>query len=83
MRALTARQHQVLLLVARGHTNAQIAVRLQITAGTVNEVLGNAYRTLGARDRANAVALAIWHGHLTPADLATITHDQRRQETAA
>lgn len=59
---LTRRQREVLLLVANGNTNAHIAHWLGITAGTVNEILGNAYRALGAHDRAQAVALALRAG---------------------
>lgn len=72
MRALTPRQREVLLLAAAGNTNAAIAARLGITPGTVNELLGAAYRSLGARDRTNAVALAIWRGDISLADLAAI-----------
>jgi LuxR family transcriptional regulator of spore coat protein len=61
---LTSRQREVLLLAANGNTNAVIAHWLGITAGTVNEILGNAYRSLGAHDRAQAVALALRGGEL-------------------
>ena len=72
MKALTRRQRQVLLLVAEGNTNAGIAARLAISAGTVNEILGAAYRSLGARDRTHAVALAIWSGEISLGELARI-----------
>lgn len=83
MRGLTRRQREVLLLVANGNTNAAVAARLQITAGTVNEILGAAYKTLGAQDRAHAVALAIWHGHISLADLAGIAQTGSQQQEAA
>jgi DNA-binding CsgD family transcriptional regulator len=79
---LTARQRQMLLLVAAGRTNTDIASRLAIRPGTVNDVLRLAYQTLGARDRAHAVALAIWYGDISPNQLATIaqpSHDQQQQ----
>jgi DNA-binding CsgD family transcriptional regulator len=72
VKGLTIRQQQVLLLAADGNTNGQIAARLQISSHTVAEVLTAAYRTLGARDRANAVALAIWRGDITLGQLAGI-----------
>lgn len=72
VKGLTNRQRQVLLLAAGGNTNAQIATRLQISSNTVAEVLTAAYRTLGASDRANAVALAIWRGDVSLSDLAGI-----------
>lgn len=61
---LTRRQRQVLLLAANGNTNAAIADWLGITANTVNEILGRAYTTLGAADRAQAVAIALAVGEL-------------------
>lgn len=84
MRPLTRRQREVLLLAASGYTNAQIGRALGIHHNTVNTILSAAYRTLGARDRAHAVALAIWSGAISLADLAYIaelTADQ--QENAA
>ena len=84
MSRLTARQRQVLMLVAEGRTNADIASRLGITPGTVNDILGAAYRNLGARDRANAVTLAIWHGAISLGELAAIANSTTHsQETAA
>lgn len=64
MRTLTARQRQVLLHAANGNTNQQIAAWLGISPDTVNSILGNAYRTLGASDRAQAVAIALAIGEL-------------------
>lgn len=69
MSGLTSRQREVLVLVANGNTNAVIAHWLGITSGTVNEILGNAYRALGARDRAQAVALALRGGELELGDI--------------
>lgn len=61
---LTRRQREVLLLAANGNTNAAIAAWLGITAHTVNETLRRAYTTLGAADRAQAVAIALAIGEL-------------------
>ncbi|MER6350599.1 helix-turn-helix transcriptional regulator [Streptomyces sp. NPDC001634] len=77
--ALTARQREVLRLTAAGHTSAQVARRLGINPTTVARHLGEIYKTLGANDRAHAVALAIWRGDITLADLAHIAS----KETAA
>ncbi|MFF8590007.1 helix-turn-helix transcriptional regulator [Streptomyces sp. NPDC015220] len=82
MTRVTARQRQVLLLAAGGNTNAAIAARLGITSGTVNELLGTAYRRLGARDRTHAVALAIWCGDISLADLATIAQPTSQERAA-
>ncbi|MFE2497136.1 helix-turn-helix transcriptional regulator [Streptomyces scopuliridis] len=56
---LTRRQREVLLLAANGNSNADIGRWLWITPDTVNGILRNAYRALGAGDRAQAVALAL------------------------
>lgn len=71
---MTSRQRQILLLVAAGHTNTQIAHQLGIRPSTVQNHLTHTYQALDARDRAHAVTLAIWHGHITLADLADIAH---------
>lgn len=83
MRGLTVRQRQALLLAAAGNTNAGIAARLGIHPDTVNRHLSEAYRQLGARDRTHAVVLAIYHGHITLADLTAIATANRTQEAAA
>jgi DNA-binding CsgD family transcriptional regulator len=51
---LTARQREVLELVAEGLPNAQIARRLFITESTVKQHLYKAYKTLGVRNRREA-----------------------------
>lgn len=68
-RALTARQREVLTHVANGNTNAQIGHLLGLHPRTVDRHLADTYRTLGARDRANAVALALLTGDLTRDDI--------------
>lgn len=55
---LTARQRELLHLVAAGHTNAQIARRLGITEGTVRTHLENIYRLLQVSSRTAAVTRA-------------------------
>lgn len=54
----------VLRLVAEGHTNAVIAGRLRIATDTVKTRLLVLYRTLGARNRAHAVAEGFRRGYL-------------------
>jgi DNA-binding NarL/FixJ family response regulator len=53
---LTARELEVLRLVAQGFTNVAIAERLSIGEGTVKYHLKNIMRKLRARSRADAVA---------------------------
>ncbi|WP_432136797.1 helix-turn-helix domain-containing protein [Streptomyces sp. bgisy154] len=63
-RPLTERRRHVLALVANGHTNAQIGRALGIHERTVNRHLAEIFQALGARDRANAVAIALTIGEL-------------------
>ena len=58
MKPLTRRQREVIVLAANGYTNAGIARHLGIHRCTVDRHFAEAYASLGARDRANAVALA-------------------------
>jgi DNA-binding CsgD family transcriptional regulator len=53
---LTRREHQVVLLVAEGLTNAEIARTLWISPGTVRRHLENVFAKLGVHTRTAAVA---------------------------
>lgn len=55
---LTARERQVLTLVAAGLTNAEIAAELQLSPNTVKEHASSMFRKLGARNRADAIVRA-------------------------
>jgi len=55
---LTAREQDVLLLIARGLRNRQIAEELFISEVTVKAHVRNILRKLGARSRTHAVSLA-------------------------
>jgi DNA-binding CsgD family transcriptional regulator len=55
---LTAREREVLELVAEGRTNAEIAVTLWISPGTVRKHLENIFEKLGVHTRTAAVAAA-------------------------
>jgi DNA-binding CsgD family transcriptional regulator len=61
-RVPTSRERQVLELLADGATDAQIATRLELAPATVQTHVRNAKAKLGARTRAQAVALAIQFG---------------------
>ena len=52
--ALSARQREILELVAEGHTNAQIASCLFLTESTVKQHLRGAYKILGVNNRSQA-----------------------------
>jgi DNA-binding NarL/FixJ family response regulator len=58
---LTARELEVLTLVAAGHTNREIAAALVISPHTVRRHLQNIFRKLGVSSRAAATAFAFQH----------------------
>lgn len=61
---LTAREIEVLRLVAKGHPNKLVASRLEVSAETVKTHLKNIALKLGARDRTHAVTIALDRGFL-------------------
>jgi len=61
---LTARETEVLQLVARGSSNKQIAVTLGIRESTVKTHLLKVFEKLGVADRTRAVTLALERGIL-------------------
>lgn len=59
---LSAREVEVLKLVAKGMTNAQIATELYISPRTVNAHMGSVYHKIGSSTRAEAARFASEHG---------------------
>jgi DNA-binding NarL/FixJ family response regulator len=63
--SLTDRELAVLRLAARGQTNKQIGVELQISDRTVQNHLANIYGKLGVASRTEAVTAALQRGLIT------------------
>lgn len=63
---LTEREHEVLVEVARGHTNAEVAERLFMSQATAKTHVSRLLTKLGARDRAQLVVIAYESGVVTP-----------------
>jgi DNA-binding NarL/FixJ family response regulator len=69
---LTAREAEVLILLARGLSNRQIAERLVITPKTAGNHVEHIYAKIGASSRAAAALFAVQHG-LLPEEKSTPT----------
>ncbi len=65
---LTEREREVLVLVARGLSNTDIATELYISPATAKTHVSRIMMKLGARDRAQLVALAYESGFVVPGD---------------
>jgi DNA-binding NarL/FixJ family response regulator len=63
--ALTAREQEVLRLLARGLRNKEIAARLYVSERTVNFHLANIYQKLNVSGRTEALSKALEQGLIT------------------
>jgi PAS domain S-box-containing protein len=63
---LTAREREIVELVALGYTAREIADQLHVTHNTVRTHVRNAQAKLGARSQAQLVAIALGQGHDAP-----------------
>ena len=63
---LTGREREVLVKVAGGHSNDEIAERLEVSPLTVKTHVNRAMTKLGARDRAQLVVIAYESGLVRP-----------------
>jgi DNA-binding NarL/FixJ family response regulator len=64
--ALTEREREVLIEIAEGYPNPQIAARLYLSEATVKTHVGRILAKLGLRDRVHAVIFAYDHGLVRP-----------------
>jgi DNA-binding NarL/FixJ family response regulator len=59
---LTAREVEILRLIARGHRNKQVAAQLNISEHTVKFHISSVMAKLGARTRTEAVTIGVTRG---------------------
>ena len=74
---LTTREMEILVLVARGLSNHQIAHHLHLSEATVKRHLANAYPKMGVASRGEAVRKALYEEWITIQD---ITQEEEQDE---
>ena len=70
LEGLTPREREVLALVGRGMSNAEIGEALTLSPATARTYVSRLLAKLGARDRSRLVVIAYESGLVTPGDHA-------------
>jgi ATP/maltotriose-dependent transcriptional regulator MalT len=68
---LSERELEVLLMVARGMSNHQIAVSLHLSEATIKRHLANIYPRIGVSSRGEAVRKALSKKWISPLDITS------------
>jgi len=66
MKPLSGREQEVLQLLAHGHTNQEVADRLELSVKSVETYRSRLMEKLGLRSRAEMIRYALDHGFLKP-----------------
>ncbi len=77
--SLTTREHEVLVLLAQGLVNREIADHLFVSEATVKTHISHIFNKLDTRDRAAAIVFAYNHGVVSPRSPATIQKSARSE----
>jgi DNA-binding NarL/FixJ family response regulator len=72
---LSRRELEVLLMVARGMSNQQIAISLHLSEATVKRHLANIYPKIGVSSRGEAVRMALSREWISPRDITEVNHE--------
>jgi ATP/maltotriose-dependent transcriptional regulator MalT len=77
---LSAWEMEILLLVARGLSNRQIASRLTLSEATIKRHLANTYPKMGVASRGEAVRQALLEDWITIQDITQQQQEDEEQE---